>query len=365
MQSRAFVVNEPLGPFVDTVVELDEPRDDEIVVRIVATGLCHTDLTMREMLPAEMFPRILGHEGAGIVEAIGPNVTGVEVGDHVILSHRSCRTCNACKDGRVGYCDNTLMLNYMGFRLDGSTTHSVDGAPVQASFFGQSSLSSHAITYPDNTIVVDPSLDLTMLAPFGCGFQTGAGTVLHKLKPTAGQSLAVFGTGAVGLAALQAARSLGLTRLVAIDPVASRRALAADLGALTLDQASEDTAPLSEQVKALTDGGVDFAIDTTAKADVVLSAQRALRSGGTLVALGLGAAEYTVDAIDLLQGGKTVTSCVEGDVDPLQFIPYMIDLRAGGLLDTDAYIRTYPADRIDDAVADMLAGRVVKPVLVW
>lgn len=365
MQSRAFVVKEPQGSFVDTVVELDEPRADEVLVRIVATGLCHTDLTMREMLPAEMFPRILGHEGAGVVQAVGPDVTGVQVGDHVVLSHRSCRTCSACKDGRVGYCDNTIMLNYMGFRLDGSTTHSADGSPVQASFFGQSSLATHAITYADNTVVVDPSLDLTMLAPFGCGFQTGAGTVLHKLKPSTGQSLAVFGAGAVGLAALQAARALGLTRLVAVDPIASRRALAADLGAATIDPTIEEASPLAEQVKALTDGGVDFAIDTTAKAEVVLSAQRALRSGGTLVALGLGATEYAVDAIDLLQGGKTITSCVEGDVDPMQFIPQMIDMRAGGLLETDAYVRTYPADRIDDAVADMLSGRVVKPVLVW
>src|SRR4051812_39266730 len=138
---------------------------------------------MKGFLPPEMFPNVFGHEGAGVVEEVGPAVTGIEVGDHVVLSFRSCRACATCASGRYGYCESSLVINYMGMRLDGSTTYSRDGAPVFGSFLGQSSLSQHAIAYADNCVVVDKALDLTRVAPYGCGFQTGAGTVLNVLTP--------------------------------------------------------------------------------------------------------------------------------------------------------------------------------------
>ena len=364
MQIRALVVEERGGPFVMQQVELDEPRADELLVRVVATGVCHTDLTLRDSLPAEMFPRVLGHEGAGVVEAVGADVDGLSVGDHVILSHRSCRSCGPCREGRVGYCESSLLLNYMGFRLDGSTTHHRGDEGVQGSFFGQSSLASHALAYADNCVVVDRSLDLRMVAPYGCGFQTGAGTVLHMLRPRPEQSLVVFGAGSVGIAALMAARSLGCRTLVAVDPIASRRALAEQLGATTVDPAA-DPDGVVDRVRELSGGGADFAIDTTARSPVVLQAQRALAPKGTLVALGLGDEQYAVDAIDLLQNGKTITSCVEGDVDPLTFIPRLLEMRAAGSFDTDPLIGVYPAEKIDEAVADAAIGAVVKPVLEW
>lgn len=169
------MVAEQAGTFELAEVEIDEPRDDEVLVRIVATGLCHTDLTMRHFLPPEMFPHVFGHEGSGVVEAVGSQVEGVAVGDHVVLSFRSCRECAACKAGDVGYCEQTLLLNYMGMRADGSTTMTAtDGSPVFGSFFGQSSLARHAIAHVDNCVVVDPALDLRIAAPYGCGFQTGA-----------------------------------------------------------------------------------------------------------------------------------------------------------------------------------------------
>ena len=160
MRTTAVIVNEQGGEFSFEEVDLDEPRDDEVLVRIVAAGLCHTDLSLRDSLPAEMFPRVFGHEGAGVVEQVGAGVSGIEVGDHVLMSFRSCRTCPACLEGSVGYCENSLVLNYMGFRMDGSTTHQRDGQPVYGSFFGQSSLARHAIAYADNCVVVDKSLDL-------------------------------------------------------------------------------------------------------------------------------------------------------------------------------------------------------------
>ncbi|GAB2985538.1 NAD(P)-dependent alcohol dehydrogenase [Nocardioides montaniterrae] len=368
MRTTAYVVETPGGPFVEAEIELDEPREDEVLVRVVATGLCHTDLTVPQMLPAEMMPVVVGHEGAGVVEAVGSAVTGIVVGDHVVLSFRSCRDCDACRAGDVGYCDQTLLLNYMGMRADGSSTMSRDGERVGGSFFGQSSFARHALAYADNCVVVDKELDLTRLGPYGCGFQTGAGTVLNVVlgggTPAPGLSLVVFGAGAVGLAAIAAARGAGIGTVVAVDPVASRRSLAEEYGAIALDPSQGDS-PIQERVKQATGGGAAYAIDTTAISAVVLQAQRSLRPQGTLIALGLGAPTYEIDAIELLQKGLTIRSSIEGEGDPLTMIPDLLARAADGRLDVDRLVTTYPFDQIAQAVADSGSGKVVKPVLVW
>lgn len=363
MKTTVAVVNQQGGDFSLEEVDLAGPLADEVLVKIVATGLCHTDLHLKGYLPEEMFPNVFGHEGAGIVEQVGEGVTGIEVGDHVVLSFRSCRSCANCTNDLVGYCDSSLLLNYMGMRMDGTTTYSRDGSPVFGSFFGQSSLSAHAIAYADNCVVVDKSVDLTKVAPYGCGFQTGAGTVLNVLKPGPSDSLVVYGVGAVGLAALAAAKHLDVGTLIAVDPAESRRTAAAKYGALGLDPTAEEN--VVEKVKELTGGGASYAIDTTAISAVVKQAQQSLRVRGTLVALGLGAEEYAIDAIDLLQTGKVIKASIEGDSDPLEMVPRLIELNATGEFDVDDLITTYPFTEINQAVADVLAGKVVKPVLVW
>ena len=365
MQTRAAVVEAQGQPFTLTDVELDEPREDEVLVRMVASGICHTDLTMGSFLPPEMFPHVFGHEGAGVVEEVGAGVRGLAPGDHVVMSFRSCRECAKCRAGLVGYCDQTLLLNYMGMRMDGSTTLSRDGAPVFGSFFGQSSLAAHALAYADNCVKVDPGLDLRLLAPYGCGFQTGAGTVLHVLEPGPEDSLVVYGVGAVGLAAVAAAAAEGVAAIVAVDPQASRRAAAERLGATGLDPAALGEQTVVERVKELTGGGASHGIDTTAIPEVVKQALQSLAVRGTLVALGLGAEEYPVDAIDLLQGGKRLLASVEGDSDPQQMVPRLIAMRAAGTFAMDDLVTPYPAEEIDRAVADVTSGAVVKPVLVW
>lgn len=365
MKTTAYLVEEPGGDFVAAEVELEEPRDDEVLVRIVATGLCHTDLTVPTMLPQEMLPTVVGHEGTGIVEKVGAAVSGIEVGDHVVLSFRSCRQCGPCRAGDVGYCEQSLLLNYMGMRADGSTTMKRGDQTVFGNFFGQSSLARHALAYADNCVVVDKSLDLTRLAPFACGFQTGAGTVLNVLDPAPGDSIVVYGAGAVGLAAIAVARGTGVETVVAVDPVAARREVAEGYGAVTLDPTEEGAAPVEDRVRELTGGGATYAIDTTALPAVVLQAQRSLRTRGVLVALGLGAPEYTIDAIDLLSSGKIVRSSIEGESDPLVTIPELIALREAGKFDVDHLVTTYPFEKIADAVADSKSGAVVKPVLVW
>jgi aryl-alcohol dehydrogenase len=359
------------GPFTETdhaftfaEVEIDDPRPDEVLVRVVATGLCHTDLTVPTMLPVEMFPTVMGHEGTGVVEAVGADVQGIEVGDHVVMSFRHCGTCGPCTAGDVGYCEQHILLNYMGMRPDGSTTLRRGEDTVFGSFFGQSSFARHVLAYADNCVVVPQELDLTLLAPYGCGFQTGAGTVLNVLQPTPEESVVVFGAGAVGLAAVAAACGSGVRTVVAVDPVASRRTLAEEYGAVALDP-TDESAPVVDRVKELTGGGASYSIDTTAIPAVVQQAQHALRTRGTLVALGLGAPEYPIDAIDLLSTGKIVRSSIEGDADPRLMVPELIRRRAEGIFAVDHLVTTYPFERIDDAIADMLAGKVVKAVLTW
>lgn len=363
MQTTVALVNGPGEDFELVDVELDEPREGEVLVRIVATGLCHTDITMRSFLPAEMFPNVFGHEGTGVVEQVGPGVTSVAPGDHVVLSFRSCQACAMCRAGNPAYCEQTLLLNYFGMRLDGSTTMRRGGTTVFGSFFGQSSLSRHALVGAECCVVVDPALDLTRLAPFGCGYQTGVGTVLNVLQPGPTDSLVVYGAGAVGLAAVAAARHSGVGTVVAVDLQAARLAEAERLGATPLDASA--TEGVVQAVRDLTGGGATCAIDTTAVPAVVKQGMQALGTRGTLVALGLGAEEYPIDATDLLQGGKRLMSSLEGDSDPQVMVPRMIEMRAAGRLDLDPLVTTYDFADINTAVADVLAGRVVKPVLVW
>lgn len=346
-------------------VELTDPRADEIVVRIAATGLCHTDLSVRDTLPASMFPRVFGHEGAGVVEHVGDDVEGVAVGDHVVLSFRACRTCGQCHRQGVGYCESTVLLNYLGTRMDGSTTYQHDGAPLAGSFFGQSSFAQHAIAYADNAVVVDPAHDLTRIGPFGCGFQTGAGTVLNVLQPGSDDALVVYGAGAVGLAALAAARGAGVGTLVAVDLMGSRLDLAAGYGAAVINPAELGDVSVVDRVKELTGGGATHALDTTGVAAVVRDGAAALRPRGELAILGLGAPEITLDAIDVMMNGKIVRGSVEGDSDPQEMVPRLLALAADGRFDVDHLITGYPFTEIAAAVADSASGVAVKPVLTW
>jgi aryl-alcohol dehydrogenase len=370
MHTRAAVVEAPGEKFAIVDLEVDDPRDDEVLVRIVASGLCHTDLTLSGMLPAEMFPFVFGHEGAGVVEAVGADVTGVQVGDHVVLSFRSCRACGRCASGRVGYCENHLMLNYIGSRLDGTKAYSRDGLPVSGSFFGQSSFAEHVIAYADNVVVVDQALDLASLAPYGCGYQTGAGAVLNVLRPTgsgSGESLVVFGAGAVGLAAVAAARGAGVDTVVAVDLLPGRLAAAERLGAVTFDASKLDKEQLVAGVREATQGGPTFGVETTAVPEVVRQAVDVLGPAGQLVVLGLSLAtpEFSVDAVDLLQNGKTIRGSIEGDSDPQVMIPQLVAANRSGAFDVDALLQRYAFEDINRAAEEALAGLVVKPVLVW
>jgi len=363
--TTAAVSTSPGGDFELAEVELDDPREDEIVVEVAAAGLCHTDLVMRDTVPARTFPRIFGHEGAGVVTHVGDHVEGVTVGDHVVLSFRACRSCRSCRTLGVGYCDAAARLNHYGVRADGSTTHRLGGRPAYGSFFGQSSFSRHAIAHADNAVVVDPDLDLTRLGPYGCGFQTGAGTVLNVLRPGPDDSLLVLGAGAVGLAAVAAAVGAGVRTVVAVDLSPVRLAMAASYGASTVNPTELDGSSLVDRVVALTDGGATRALDTTGVGTVVRDGVASLRARGELAVVALGQREATLDVVDVMTRGKVLRGSVEGDSDPHEMVPRLLDLARRGALDVDRLVTPYPFEQIGAAVADTVAGTTVKPVLVW
>lgn len=363
MQIQAALTYEPAAPFVLEPVELDDPRDDEILIRILAAGVCHTDLGVKASWPADKPPVVLGHEGAGIVERVGAGVTTVRVGDHVLISYRSCHECTACEAGHMPYCERFRELNATGVRPDGSTTMRTASGPVHGNFFGQSSFASHALAYESNVVRVPDDVDLATAAPLGCGIQTGAGAVLNVLRPTAGSSFAVFGAGGVGLAALMAAVHLECATVVAVDPVQSRRTVARELGAThVVDPMAGDAVAA---VQEITGGGVNFALDTTGIPAVINGAARALGRLGVLALVGTGPADITMDIKDLIRGGKSLRGVMEGDADPQQFLPELVDLVRSGRLPVDKLVRTYPFSAINEAVQDTRSGATIKPVLTF
>jgi len=229
----AAVVREPKGKFNIEEVELDELRPNEVRVRVVAVGVCHTDVALRDGVYPIPMPVVLGHEGAGVVEAVGSYVTRAGVGDHVVMSAAYCGHCLQCLTGHEAYCENGFAEDFGGRRtLDGtSSLTSSSGEVVSSHFFGQSSFSTHANVVESSLIPVDRDLPLDKISFLGCGMQTGAGSILNEIRPPAGSSVAVAGTGAVGHAAVMAARASGCTTIIAIDRHENRVALAEEVGA--------------------------------------------------------------------------------------------------------------------------------------
>lgn len=348
-------------PFVVADVCVDDPRGDEILVRIEASGICHTDLVNRVAGTPDR-PVLLGHEGAGVVAAVGDRVTSAKVGDRVVLSFRHCGACVNCAAQRPAYCRNAARLNQFGARADGTPRVTVAGAPVLDGFFGQSSLAGYALTSQDNTVVVEPDVDPVLAAPLGCGFQTGAGAVLNLLRPRPDSSLVVFGSGAVGLAAVLAALSADVETVIVVEPSPQRRVLAESLGVhVALDPAEDPVRAIRE----ITGGGADNALDTTGRPSVLADAVSALAVGGAAVAVGLGAGVPEIDLRDLVMRGKSVHGCLEGDSVPAVFIPQLLKLHALGRFPIERLVTAFPHSDVNTAVAAQHAGDVIKPVLTW
>jgi aryl-alcohol dehydrogenase len=340
-------------------------QSDEILVRIVAAGICHTDLVIAEGGLPVPFPIVLGHEGAGIVELVGSDVSAIEVGDHVALTFLSCGQCVSCAAHAPAYCHQFAGLNGSGARRDGSTTIEINGAKIGGNFFGQSSFATRAIAHERNAVKIPKALPFHIAAPLGCGVQTGAGAILKSLNCAPASSVLIAGAGSVGLSALLAARVRRCEPIIVVEPNADRRALALQLGA-TLAVSSLEAEDLSS-IWALCPAGVDHGLDTSGRSAVIAKMMELTAPRGSIGVLGLGPAgedEIAVSIAQLRGGGRTLRGIVEGDSDPAAFIPELAKMQMSGAFPYDAMITTYPFERIDDAIRDHIDGRAIKPVLV-
>jgi aryl-alcohol dehydrogenase len=344
--------------------DLDEPRDDEILVKVEAVGVCHTDDNARLGRLPVVFPIILGHEGAGTVERAGKDVTKVRPGDRVLFTPDYCGKCEQCVLGSTPYCDQVVQVTFIGTRPDGSPRAHQEGRPVRASFFGQSSFATHCLVTERNIIPVAPDAPLHYLAGFTCGVQTGAGAILNAMPTRSVSKVAVWGTGAVGLAAVMAAKASGAAEIVAVDRVGHRLALAAELGATaTIDTTGQDLAEVAAAVVKLTGRGVDVALDTTGNSGIILAAVQSLATHGTTSVITSSGAPVTLPPGDLLLKGRQLRGTMGGHINPTVFIPRLLDLHARGRFPVDRLVKNYPFAELNTAIADSLSGATIKPVL--
>ena len=361
----AAVAHRPGGELRLEQVSLDGPRAGELLVRITAVGICHTDAVVQSGSLPMPFPAVFGHEGVGVVEQVGAGVTALAPGDTVVLTFDHCGVCPACRRHAPSHCAAFFPRNFSGLRPDGTVTMSAGDGPVHGSFFGQSSFATHALCGEVNAIRVDADLPVHLLAPLGCGIQTGAGAILNSFALPAGATLAVIGVGAVGLAAVMAARAAGAGRIVACDRNPDRLALAAELGAT--DTAYTGSRDLGEALRDLAPGGFDFILDTTGNMAVIAAAIGALAAGGTCGVIGAspsGDAALSFNYRDFLVSAKRVMGIIEGDSDPRAFIPRLVAMMKDGTLPLERLVVAYPFADINRALDDLNTGRVVKPVLV-
>ncbi|MBQ0923540.1 NAD(P)-dependent alcohol dehydrogenase [Saccharopolyspora endophytica] len=364
MRVTAAVARDEGQPFILEELELDQPRPDEVLVEVHAVGLCRTDIALRDQWLPVQLPAVLGHEGAGVVVRTGSDVTKVRPGDKVVMTFASCGQCRYCAGGHPAYCVELLDRNISGGRLDGSNALHGDGDGEMHGFFmSQSSFATHAIASERNVVKVDDGTDLDIAGPLGCGIQAGAGAVINRLRPEAGSTIAVFGVGSVGMAAVMAAQLVGCSKIIAVDTQPDRLALASELGATHLIDASRVN-PVSA-IQTLTDGGVGYTVETTAEPDVLRQAVYSLAALGTCAILGLGpaGAELSVDMTNLLLPGRTVTGVTWGDSRPDEFLPQLLELHGQGRFPIDRLIDTYSMMDINKAVEDMEVGKCLKAVL--
>jgi aryl-alcohol dehydrogenase len=333
---------------------------------MVAAGLCHTDLGVASGGLPFPLPGVLGHEGAGVVEAVGAAVTRVRPGDPVVLSFTSCGQCGNCRDGHPAYCATWLPLNLIGgARPDGSHTLRRAGDPIGGHFFGQSSFARLAVTDERSVVKVDADVPLASLAPLGCGVQTGVGAVWNVLQPRPGSSVVVLGAGAVGLSAVMGAALTPATTIIAADRVPARLALARTLGAThTIDVTTEELLPTIAKVTG--GSGADGVVETTGSTAVLRQGVDALAARGTLVIVGAPpfGSEAAFD-VNFMLPGRRVVGLTLGDSETQTLIPALVDLVRAGRLDLDRIITRYPFEDIQQAVEDVRSGKTIKPVLVF
>jgi aryl-alcohol dehydrogenase len=363
MQIKAAVVHERSGPFVIDTIELCEPRPDEVIVRVVASGMCQTDLHGRDGYYPAPFPKVFGHEGAGVVHTVGSAVRSLVVGDHAVMSYPWCGACANCEQQRQSYCLHGSGLKHKGTRADGSTLHSKNGTPVYGAFFQQSSFGSFALTQARYAVKVRKDAPLELLGPLACSGQTGAGAVLNVMKPKPRDSFAVFGAGAVGLSGLMAAKISDCNPIIAVDIHDRRLTLARELGATHIINHKACSDVVGEICK-ITGGGVRYSLETTAVPAVFREAIECLMPAGTCVLLGSARKGSEISfEMPFLQHGRIVRGVVQGDSNPQDFIPQLVDLVMAKKFPIEKMIKFYDLADINLAAQESSTGLAIKPVL--
>lgn len=365
MKTTGALLRAQQAPFDVVELELADPGPDEVLVDIRATGVCASDAHTRSGRIPSPLPAVLGHEGAGVVLAVGANVTHVAPGDHVALSWMpSCDVCRHCRAGRPVLCTAASPYLLAGTLLDGTTRLSYEGQDVhQYSFL--STFANTAVVPKNSAVKIDDSVPFDVAALIGCAVLTGYGAAVNRAKVTPGSTVLIFGAGGVGLSAVMGARVAGAAQIIVVDPVAHKREEAIGFGA-THTLSSEDD--IVERVGELTDGfGADFTIDGVGAPGILDTAFRATIKGGTIVCVGVPApdARPSVAGPDLVRHEKVITGSLYGSTLPQRDIPIIADLYAQGRLPLDRLItQRYELDQINDAFDDLEAGKLNRGVVM-
>lgn len=362
MQIRAAVSRKGHSTPVVECVELGELGEHDILVRIVACGICRTDVDADVGSIRVPKPIVLGHEGAGIVEAVGAGVGSLQVGDHVVLSGSSCGQCRNCDRGLPSYCRDTMRRNFSGLRPDGKTYIESNGSRVFGHFFGQSSFAQYAMAHERAAVKVPDDLSLAVLAPLGCSLATGAGAVFNALDAACDDTIAIFGVGAVGLAAVMAARIVGMKRIIVVDRAAERLELAVELGATEALESSKATA--AQGVRDICPDGVDLSLNTTNSAEMLSAAVHCLAIRGVSGFVSAPHEAWTAPVQTMLSGGRTLKAILGSDARPQEIVARLIEHYRSGRFPIERLLTYYPFEDIQQAFADFAAGRAVKPVLL-
>ena len=365
MKITAAVTREK-GSFNFETVELAEPKANEALVKMVACGICHTDFAVIEQFLPIRFPYLAGHEGAGVIEKIGPGVTDLSVGDRVVMSFPSCGKCDNCKAGRPYACETNFEC-FFGGNLRGGSTRLTgeDGAEIGV-MFGQGSFATYAVADQSNTIKIDVDSDeeLAQLCSLGCGVQTGAGAVLNRMAPRPGTSLAVFGCGTVGLSGLMGAKIAGCGMIVGVDVSPARLAMANELGATHVINGKDEDA--AARIMELTGGkGINYALEASGNPDVTLTMLECMARAGmaVLVSVTGPAAVPIILEKHIMNPSVTIAGAVEGWSNPKVFIPELVRFYKDGRLPVDKLSKFYDFKDMGKALKDFHDGAAIKPIL--
>lgn len=363
MEIKAMVTHETNQLSLETV-ELDDPKATEVRVKMTACGVCHTDAAaLAQFIPVKL-PAIMGHEGVGIVDKIGDAVEDLKVGDHVIMTFPSCGLCPSCRRGHPYACKIMNPLMFDGTYKDGTKRLHQNGEDI-SSFFGQAAFATYSVVDSRNAIKVDPDVELAPLCSLGCGVQTGAGTVLNRIRPEPGTSIAVFGCGAVGMSAIMAAKIAGCSTIIGVDAVPSRLELAKELGATNVINGKD--ADAVAEIRKITDGGANYSVECSGVIALANQAIDCLGVEGTAVIVSVtGELEMKIKPEPMIMNpSRTFAGIVEGGSNPQIFIPKLVQYYKEGRLPIDKMTKYYKFEDIQKAFDDSHSGAVIKPILTF